>query len=211
MTCESTLRACHCCGQIQQVASTEKVAQYCVRCSARIRNAVARHWSNDPSIAFAMAALILYFPAILLPILRIERFGYRHISSLLSGTWELMLEGNWFVGLIVLIFSIILPLCKIIGVLELTLLRFSKRHHRGWVYRLVEFTGRWGMLDVLLLALLVMLVKVGDLVHFEFGPAIVVFVLCVSCNMLASLFFDPQAIWLHDQIDEVHTSPSRLK
>jgi paraquat-inducible protein A len=55
--------------------------------------------------------------------------------------------------------------------------------------------GRWSMMDVLLLAFLVMLVKLGSLVEFHFGPAVVAFVMCVGLSMLASLCFDPHAIW----------------
>lgn len=61
--------------------------------------------------------------------------------------------------------------------------------------RLMEQLGKWSMMDVMLLAFLVMLVKLGNLVTFEFGPAVIAFVACVSMSMLASLSFDPHAIW----------------
>ncbi|MFO0943893.1 MAG: paraquat-inducible protein A [Pirellulales bacterium] len=72
--------------------------QACTRCSA------AR------CFAAGVGGLVLYFPAILLPILEIEKLGHHHRTSLLGGTWDLIIHGNLFVGLIVLTFSIVLPL-----------------------------------------------------------------------------------------------------
>ena len=59
----------------------------------------------------------------------------------------------------------------------------------------MEHLGKWSMMDVMLLAFLVMLIKLGDVVHFQLGPAIIAFVSCVAMSMVASLSFDPHAIW----------------
>ena len=128
-------------------------------------------------------------------ILEIEKLGHHHATSLLGGTIDLLLHGNWFVGLIVLLFSIVLPLVKLIALLELSWIGLTHRQHRAWTYRLVELAGRWSMMDVLLLALLVTMVKLGDLVSFRLGPAVLAFVLCVVMSMVASIMFDPHAIW----------------
>jgi paraquat-inducible protein A len=143
----------------------------------------------------ALGALVLYWPAILLPILKIERLGHRHESSVLSGTFELLAHGNWFVGMVVLLFSVVFPLVKVLLLLELSLSNLMHRRHKALTYRIMEFAGKWSMLDVMLLALLVMLVKLGNLVEIHFGPAVIAFVLCVALSMLASMAFDPHAIW----------------
>ena len=75
---------------------------------------------------------MLYFPAILLPILEIEKLGHHHAASLLGGTIDLVLYGNWFVGLVVLVFSIVLPLLKLIALLELSRIGLTHRRHRAW-------------------------------------------------------------------------------
>jgi paraquat-inducible protein A len=62
-------------------------------------------------------------------------------------------------------------------------------------YRAMELLGKWSMMDVMLLALLVMLVKLGGLVQFQLGPAVIAFVCCVAMSLAASLLFDPHAIW----------------
>lgn len=145
--------------------------------------------------AATIGALILYWPAILLPILKVEKLGHHSTSSILTGTIELIRHGSWFVGLIVLVFSIIFPLAKLLMLLELSVLGMLKQKHRALTYRLMESAGRWSMMDVLLLAFLVMMVKLGDIVEFHFGPAVIAFAGCVAMSMVASLMFDPHAIW----------------
>ena len=191
------LKACHCCGLVHEVASldTDQEAE-CVRCFSTL-DAGSRSGVKSSARCFAAAlgGLILYFPAVLLPILEIEKLGHHHAASILGGTWDLIWHGNFFVGFVVLLFSIVLPLVKLLALLELSHIGLTKRKHRAWTYRVVEWTGRWSMMDVLLLALLVTLVKLGDLVSFQLGPAVVAFVMCVVMSMIASVMFDPHAIW----------------
>ena len=151
--------------------------------------------SASRTAAAASGAFLLFWPAILLPILEVERLGHRNTSSLLMGTLDLLAHGEWFVGSIVLLFSIVFPLIKIGLLLELSLLGTMHRSHRAMTYRVMEHAGKWSMMDVMLLAFLVMLVKLGSLVEFHIGPAAVAFVLCVGMSMLASLVFDPHSIW----------------
>lgn len=188
------LKACHCCGQIHRVPAlaAQEVAS-CTRCGAGIDRLPGQ--SASRTAAAATAAFILYWPAILLPILEIEKLGHHHHSSLLFGTIELLRQGDWFVGIVVLLFSIVFPLVKIVLLLELSLLGLLHRQHKARTYRVMEFAGKWSMMDVMLLAFMVMLVKLGSLVQFHFGPAVWAFVLCVAMSMLASICFDPHTIW----------------
>ena len=156
--------------------------------------------SASRTAAAALAAFFLFWPAILLPILSVERLGNRSESSLLEGILKLFQEGNWFVGAIVLVFSVIFPLTKIILLLELSLFELLHRTHKALTLRLMEQLGKWSMMDVMLLAFLVMLVKLGDLVEFHIGPAVFAFVLCVAMSMIASISFDPHAIWENEKL-----------
>jgi len=121
--------------------------------------------------------------------------GMRQQSSVLGGAIDLLKQGNWLVGGVVLLFSVVFPLTKIVLLLELSLLEFLHRRHKAASLRLMEHMGRWSMMDVMLLAFLVMLVKLGNIVQFHFGPAVIAFVLCVAMSMVASISFDPHAIW----------------
>ena len=156
--------------------------------------------SASRTAAAALAAFFLFWPAVLLPILQIERLGIESESSLLSGIIEMFQHGNWFIGGIVFLFSILFPITKIVLLLELSLFEMLHRKHKARTLRLMEHLGKWSMMDVMLLAFLVMLVKLGDLVEFHFGPAIVAFVFCVAMSMVASLSFDPHSIWENEGV-----------
>ena len=190
------LKSCHCCGLIQQApaVATEQTL-HCVRCGSLLTQSANRFKSASRTAAAAVGAFFLFWPAIMLPILRIEQLGMTHQSSILGGTLELFAHGSYFVGAVVMLFSIIFPLTKIVLLIELSLLEIFHRKHKAFTLRMMEHFGKWSMMDVMLLAFLVMLVKLGDMVEFSFGPAIFAFVLCVAMSMLASLSFDPHAIW----------------
>ena len=170
----------------------------CTRCGSTVFVAGARPNAPARTAAAALGAFFLFWPAILLPILKVERLGFRSSSSILSGTFDLISHGSWLVGAVVLFFSVIFPLTKIVMLIELSLLKLLHKRHRALTYRIMEHAGKWSMMDVMLLAFLVMLVKLGNLVHFEFGPAVIAFVLCVAMSMLASMSFDPHEIWDDD-------------
>jgi len=192
----SQLKACHCCGLIHRLPELANGQRAnCTRCHSSLARGSGGTVSASRTAAAALGAFFLFWPAILLPILRIEQLGHRHESSILTGTLELIREGNWFVGGIVLLFSIVFPLLKILLLLELSLLGLLHRRHKATTYRLMEQLGKWSMMDVMLLAFLVMLVKLGSLVEFQLGPAVWAFALCVAMNMVASLSFDAHAIW----------------
>jgi paraquat-inducible protein A len=189
------LIACHCCGKIHRLPPLgERVEAICVRCRATIAGA-SRTSSRQRTAAAAIAALVLYGPAITLPLLEIEQLGHHHSSNLLLGTWELVRHGSWFVGGVVLLFSIVLPFLKLVFLLELSVLGLTPRRHRAATYRIMEVLGKWSMMDVLLIAFMVMLVKLGTLVEFHLGPAVIAFALCVVMSMVASMSFDPHSIW----------------
>jgi len=190
------LKACHCCGLVQRVPEIPSghVAR-CARCRSVVRHArIAK--STSRVAALSVAALILYMPAMTLPILEIEQMGQTQSATIWSGVVSLLAEGEVFVGLVVFVCSVVAPLAKIGSMLILSggdlILH---KHHRAFTYRVVEWIGRWGMLDVLLVTLLVAAVKLGSWVEVHPGPGVAAFSGVVIFSLLASAAFDPQAIW----------------
>ncbi len=196
-TSETALAACHCCGLVHRMPQSLGAAHValCKRCRSAIVQPGDVRQSAARTAAAAAGALLLFLPAILLPILEVEKLGHRHESSILTGIFELYAQREWFVATVVLIFSIVFPITKLVLLLELSLLGLLHRRHKALTYRAVEFIGKWSMMDVLLLAFVVMLFKTGELVHFQFGPAVIAFALCVIMSMVASMSFNPHAIW----------------
>lgn len=188
------LTSCHCCGLIQRPSPAE--SSWCARCHSRLPAGDALIHDNTPSAALALAAMAFYPLAILAPFVRIDRLGYSAESSLLTGTRTLLTDGHLFVGLVVLVFSIVFPAIKLLTLLVLSLSpRWLQVRHRATTYRAVEHLGRWGMLDVLLVAVLVAFVKLGDLVSFEIGPGLYLFMTFVALNLCAGIAFNSHALW----------------
>jgi paraquat-inducible protein A len=128
--------------------------------------------------------------------LRIEQLGHRHEDSLLSGLIAMFSQGYWLVGTVVLVFSVLLPPLKLLTLLILAN-KIMLTHHRqrALMYRAVELLGRWGMLDVMLVAILVAFVKLGNLVNIQAGLGLIAFTVLVLLSLLASLVFNPHLLW----------------
>ncbi len=190
------LRACHTCGLIHRLPELQGgQTAACVRCGGVLYRPDRARRSAARTAAAALGAFILFWPAVLLPVLEIEKLGHRYESSILAGGVELLRGGSWLVGGVVLLFSVVFPLVKLTLLIELSFFQLFQRREKALSYRIMEHAGKWSMMDVLLLAFLVMLVKLGNLVTFRFGPAVTAFVLCVALSMAASIAFDPHAIW----------------
>lgn len=189
-------QACRSCGLIQQVPALEPGSRVaCARCGRGLSRVRDGRRAANRCAAAALGALVLYWPAILLPFMEVEQLGHHHTASILSGTLDLVRSGSWFIGLVIFLFSVVLPLVKILLLLELSLFGLLGQRHRALSFRLVEQVGKWGMLDVMVLALLVMLIKLGSLVTFHIGPAVFAFTACVIMSLIASMLFDPLSIW----------------
>jgi paraquat-inducible protein B len=188
------LHSCHCCGLIQWSLATP--GEVCGRCETGLGSRWASEARNRLALALCLTAMVLYIPAVTWRFLRIEQLGQTHESSLLHGVRALFAEGHLLVGVIVLLFSIILPIVKLTGLLFLCQPQWRMQpKHLAFTYRAVEHLGRWGMLDVLLVAVMVAFVKLGGLVHFGAGPGLVMFAMFVVTSLCASLAFDPHGLW----------------
>ena len=195
------LKACHCCGLVQILpAVPDGHLARCGRCGVVLLDPGRRSRSNTRTVAAALAALILYPLAISLPIMHLERFGHVSDASIWTGTLGLFEGGQYAVGLVLLTCSILIPVLKLGGLLAITLGRARlSRRHRAATYRLIEWTGRWGMLDVLLIAVLVAWIKFGGVIEMKPGPAAWSFALVVLLSLLAAAWFDPHAVWDEQQ------------
>jgi len=190
------LRGCPCCAHVQRLpglAAGESAR--CVHCGLTLADA---HPGSRNTRAWhaAVAALVLYPVAVTQPILSIERLGHAHESSVLAGSLGLVAEGKVALGTIVFACSIVVPLAKLLAlVILLHRPRALAPRTRARAWRALELTGRFGMLDVLLVAVLVAWLELGSWVTVEAGPAALAFAACVLCSLLASAWFDPHALW----------------
>jgi len=197
----ASLAACPCCGLIQQTpAPGPRQRLRCGRCHTRLGHRRSRRAATERTAALALAALIIYPLAISMPIMRVERLGVVRDASVWSGGVALMSDGQVLVGAVVLLASVVLPLLKLVGLFALSGGALARRPRTAaFTWHVVEWTGRWGMLDVLLVAVLVAVVKLGQLMELSAGPGALAFTACVALNLAASASFDPHSLWDEDE------------
>jgi paraquat-inducible protein A len=158
-----------------------------------------RSASLHATAALSLAALILYVPANIYPILHMELYGVESDSTIWDGVVSLAQHNEWVVAVIVFLASMVIPLLKLTGLFFLVVSSMlQKGRWRRWrtgLYKFIDAVGPWAMLDVFLLAVLVALVKLGQLATVVPGPGLFAFAGVVVFTMLASSAFDPKLIW----------------
>ena len=151
------------------------------------------------ALALVMAGFILYIPANALPVMQVIYAGRGEPDTILSGVEVLFNTGQPAVAILVLFASITVPLIKLVGLalMVLAVKRRSlwRRRDRTVFYRLVEFIGRWSMLDIFMISILVALVKLQALSTIEAGQGAVWFAGVVVITIFAAASFDPRLIW----------------
>jgi paraquat-inducible protein A len=193
---EAGLIACEVCGLLAQPASTTEPGD-CPRCGSEL--AMRQHGSVERTWALVIAAAICYIPANLLPIMGTTTLGSTEYDTIMGGVVFLFTSGSWPLGLIVLIASVMVPLGKLValGYLLISVQRGSTQggRERTRLYRMVEFIGRWSMLDVFVDTFTVALVQLNPLMSVHPGAGVVFFAAVVVLTMIAANTFDPRLIW----------------
>ncbi len=169
----------------------------CPRCGenlhSRAPNSLERVW------AWWLAGLITYIPANLYPMLRTQFLGTTTDSTIVGGVVTLFHHGSYAVGGVVFFASVFIPVAKFIAVayLSISIGRHShlSLHQRTVLYEIVEFVGRWSMVDVFVVGILAALVNLGFVMAFRPGIAAVFFALSVAFTMISALSLDPRLIW----------------
>jgi paraquat-inducible protein A len=177
--------------------------QTCSRCGAKVHarrpNTLIRTW------ALLITAAILYIPANLLPIMTVSSLGSDSTpDTIMSGVIALVQNGMLPVAVVVFVASIMVPTFKLVGI-ALLLYSVQRKQHlparqRVYMYRFIEWIGRWSMLDIFVIAILVALVRFGNLANIEPNVGAIAFASVVILTMLAAITFDPRLIW--DNLEE---------
>lgn len=193
------LLRCDACAMLNRApqAPGAAMAPACARCGAHLHprkpESLARAW------AFLVAAMVLYIPANLLPVLHTGTIFQRQTDTILSGVVHLWVTGSWALAAIVFVASIVVPGAKILSLaflLACAQRRSTRRLGlRARLYRVTHTIGRWSMVDIFVGAVLVALVHFNVVASIEPGPGAVYFGAVVVLTMLASMSFDPRLTW----------------
>lgn len=174
----------------------------CPRCGASLYQrkpaSLARTW------ALVIAAMIFYIPANMLPVMQTISMGKVQSDTILSGVIYFVLTGSWHIALIIFVASILVPLAKLLVLVYLLLsVQFRSIKHpkdRTRLYHMMEAVGRWSMVDIFAVTVMVGLVRMDAMASVDAGPAGFYFAAVVVLTMLAANCFDPRLIW--DAVEE---------
>jgi paraquat-inducible protein A len=193
-----SLIVCHSCGQLNPIALNNHP---CSRCHAILHQ--RKPASLDRTWALMLSAMIMYIPANLLPMTITDSLFGEQQDTIMSGVIYFWKSSDYLVASIIFTASIFIPMLKLV-ILTFLLIAVHQQesNKKKWrpeqcatLYRVVEFIGRWSMIDVFVVSLLTALIQMQSLASISAGPAAVAFGAVVVLTMLASLSFDPRIIW----------------
>tara|TARA_R110002096_G_scaffold113813_2_gene247334 strand:+ start:9282 stop:9917 length:636 start_codon:yes stop_codon:yes gene_type:complete len=193
---EAGLVSCTTCGRVHPAGD-----EICLRCGAALASRDTQ--SLQKVWAWWLAGIIAFVPANTYPMLRTATLGKETESTLLGGIVQLLDYGSVGIAAIVFFASIVIPASKFVAIAYLALgvgrpSRIST-HRRHQIYEVVEFVGRWSMIDVFVVAILTALVQLGSAASIHPGIAAVSFAVSVAFTMLSAQSFDPRLIWDADK------------
>ena len=190
--------SCHSCHLLCRI-DYSKIGEslVCPRCGSTMHqrkpNSLKRTW------ALVLAAFIFYIPANLLPITVVISLGKAQADTIMSGVIYFIHSGMWPIALVIFVASVLVPMLKLI---ILTYLLISVHRKSAWrpkdrtrLYRITEAVGRWSMVDIYVVTILVALVNLGNLATIQAGPGAGFFAAVVVITMFAAMSFDPRLIW----------------
>jgi len=189
---ENNLASCHICGKLSN-ANLHK----CPRCNESLH--LRKPQSLQRAMALLVTACVLYIPANVLPITITYQFGNDLKSTIIGGVILLWEHGSYPIAAVIFIASIIVPSAKMIALFWLcwsvSANRIQRLQERTVMYRVTEFIGRWSMVDVFVVTILVALVHLGGIISFAPGAGALAFAGVVICTMFSAMSFDPRLIW----------------
>jgi paraquat-inducible protein A len=191
-----SMATCHDCGLLVRLAPAAHARVACPRCLAAIhsrkQDSLRRSW------ALVLAAAVLYVPANVFPIMTTTYLGSSESDTILSGILYLF-KYDWPLAVIVFVASVLVPVVKLFVLAYLLLSVQSgsrkRRVDRTKLYRVTETIGRWSMVDIYVVTILVALVRLGELASIRAEPGAIFFGAVVVLTIFAAESFDPRLIW----------------
>lgn len=189
---EKGLVGCTSCARVWPMSKA-----YCDRCGSRLESRDER--SLQKVWAWWLAGAMAYVPANVYPMLETRTLFLRSDDTIIAGAFKLAEHGSWGVAIIILVASVGIPLAKFFAIAYLALSvrkdATMPRSRRQGLYEIVEYIGRWSMIDVFVVAILSSLVQLNVVASIKPGPASLAFAMSVIFTMLSAQAFNSRLIW----------------
>jgi len=173
----------------------------CWQCGGTLHGVATK--SIQQTLALLFTSVLLFIPANFLPMMTTTYLANQTDSTILGGVILLWQHQSYLVAVIIFMASIVIPVGKIIALIWLCYavqfkqLRTSKSGHR--LYRIIDFIGRWSMIDVYVVAILVAMIQMGSFMSIQPGVAAIAFSGLVITTMFAAKTFEPRLLWRHTE------------
>ncbi len=199
---EKNLAGCHLCGKVVAADAAD-----CPRCGTSLH--LRKPHSIARTIALMAAAAALYIPAMTLPVMTLRELGNVAPTTIIEGMLEFWHNRDYPIALVIFTASILIPLLKIVALAWLCAAATGRVEPSprmlAKIYWLTELLGRWSMIDIFVVGILVALVQLGTYMSVAPGPGALAFALVVVLTMFAATSFDPRLLW--DRIDPLLNAP----
>ncbi|QDY70108.1 paraquat-inducible protein A [Qingshengfaniella alkalisoli] len=186
------LVGCSRCANVSPMGTT-----HCPTCGSRLFSRYPR--SLQLVWAWWLAGLIAYIPANLFPMLITDTITSHDASTIIGGVIELIHYEDYFVAAVVFLASVVIPIAKFVAVAYLAMMvqmrRNDQPHRLHRLYEIVEFIGRWSMIDVFVVAILTSLVQLNVIAQIHPGAAAICFAISVIATMISAMCFDPRLLF----------------
>ncbi|MFT7053239.1 MAG: paraquat-inducible protein A [Psychromonas sp.] len=161
--------------------------------SVRTKNSLQKTW------AFLITSVVFIFPANLYPITYLLKNNIRYPDTIFSGILSLIDSGMLTIAIIVFIASIVVPIFKIMALTFILLAiqfqwRFSQKKQL-WIFNIVDWIGKWSILDLFVISIMVAVFDKGHLLSVYPGIAASSFTIVVLTTLFAANSFDTRLIW----------------
>ena len=197
------LAACHICGRVAPVALGR-----CPRCASRLH--LRKPASIHRTVALMVAAAVLYIPSHLLPVMTVVEFGEVSHNTIVSGMITFWKEGAYPIAIVVFAASIVIPFLKIVTLIWLCAAATGRVRPSpamlGRLYWFTELLGRWSMVDIFVVGIVVSLMQLGNYMTITPGPGALAFAGVVVLTMFAAMSFEPRLLW--DRLDALAATPT---
>lgn len=181
--------------------SVFKVEQkICTKCNSKLKQ--RDEYSLTKTLCFTLIALIFLFPANILPMMEVTTLGVVESSTILDGIVYFVQTKSYMIAFVIFTASIIVPIFKLVILMYLL---YTTKYNKIYLaknatkyYRIINFIGKWSMIDIFVVALMIVMVQFGNLSNISAGNAAVAFAIVVVSTMLATQSFDTRLLWDKD-------------
>jgi paraquat-inducible protein A len=190
-TKENNKISCNVCATIQ---STRKKCKIC-----RNRIYARKPYSLLKTSIYTISAFIMLFPANFFPMMIITKLKVPYVNTIWDGVVGFYNKDEYFLAFIVWFASIFIPIFKILALIWLLIMAKMGKNRFSYfstkLYKIIEFIGKYSMLDIFVVTIMTGFLQFGNLIHIEAGSAVIPFAFVIIFTMLATQNFDTRLLW----------------